>query len=91
MLRWLCAQDVDKNKASPDGMTPLFAASLRGHSDVVRHLCEQGADRDRPDKDGDTPLGMACEIGALDVARCLGEHGAASRQEATAHILTKVY
>ncbi|XP_071084298.1 ankyrin repeat domain-containing protein 50-like isoform X1 [Haliotis cracherodii] len=51
---------VDINSRGMRSMTPVIAAAVRGHSDVVELLVSKGADVSLVDKDGDSTLHMAC-------------------------------
>ena len=70
MVRFLCEAGADKDKEE-DSLTPLIAASLIGHLELVRVVCEAGADRGMRAKNGLTPLSVAEHMGHLDVLRCL--------------------
>lgn len=59
-----------------EGATPLLAASLQGHAEVVSYLCEAGADKDQAICDGVTAFHAAAERGHADVVRRLCEAGA---------------
>jgi ankyrin repeat protein len=59
------------------GATPLFIASARGHTEVVRLLLAGGANADAPANAGDgfdTPLGIAKRRGHAAVVALLEEH-----------------
>jgi len=43
-VKRLLAQGVDVNGADADGMTPLMASAMKGHTAVSRLLLESGAD-----------------------------------------------
>lgn len=65
--------------ASPDwggATTPLEAATLEGHIEVVRALIKAYADVNRPVADGFTPLITAASTGNLDMVRMLLKAGA---------------
>ena len=78
-VRLLLAEGADKNKVfGAYGGTPLGAASVNGHSDVVRALVEAHADCDRtcglsPDSRSRdwTPLGAAIRLGSLRTTHIL--------------------
>ena len=61
--------------ANQDG-TPLHAAAVKGHDDVVAWLVGAGADIDARDKYGWMPLHKACEAGQFEAARTLVALGA---------------
>lgn len=52
VVRLLCEEGADKEKAVQDGTTPLLVASKNGHLEVVHLLCEQGADKEKAMQSG---------------------------------------
>eukprot|EP00972_Heterocapsa_arctica_P040869 6023397-Heterocapsa_arctica.AAC.1 len=56
VVKLLCNEGADKDKATPDGSTSLWWASFEGHLEVARLLCNKGADKDKAKQDGSTPL-----------------------------------
>ncbi|KAJ1476984.1 ankyrin repeat-containing domain protein, partial [Baffinella frigidus] len=58
------------------GRTPLFAAALGGHTDILLLLLEHGADVSVADDDGWTSLHIAAFLGREKVVRLLLEYGA---------------
>jgi ankyrin repeat protein len=56
--------------------TPLTAAALGGHVDVIRYLLEEGAQLGLRDPDGWTALEVACMYGRSEVVPLLLAHGA---------------
>ncbi|XP_067668012.1 serine/threonine-protein phosphatase 6 regulatory ankyrin repeat subunit B-like [Haliotis asinina] len=54
---------VDVNSRGGVGRTPVMAAALGGHRDVVELLVSRGADVSLVDHDGDNILHVACEGG----------------------------
>jgi len=56
-----------------EGVTPLMAAAVYGHSDVVKALLEHGANVDLTDGDGKTALEWATIIGNTDIVSLLQE------------------
>ena len=71
----LCEAGVDQEKANVDVATPLHAAALNGHLDMVKLLCEAGVDKEKAAVDGATPLHVAALIGHLDIVKFLREVG----------------
>ena len=71
MVKYLLDQGADKDKATNDGASPLFAATHEGHLEVVQCLLEKNADKDKADNDGCSPILIATHRGHLDVVRCL--------------------
>ena len=57
-------------------MTPMHAATSRGHVNILRSLQEQGADVGSRNKYGETPLHGASWSGKLGAGRCLLDLGA---------------
>jgi ankyrin repeat protein len=53
----------------PDGVTPLFMASQKGHTSVVNVLLRHGADPNLANHDGTTPLFMASQNGHTKLGR----------------------
>jgi hypothetical protein len=68
------AEDV--NAKCRHGSTPLHAASLKGHVDVVRVLFDHGADINAQTDDGLVPLHIASYHGRPNVVQFLLEHEA---------------
>ena len=50
---------ADVNRATKDGVTPLWIACGRGHVDVARLMLKKGAEVDQADNNGWTPWGVA--------------------------------
>jgi len=62
------------NWANPDhfGRTPLFSASSKGHTDIVKVLVSlPGIDINKADKNDVTPLLVACYKGRTDIVKVL--------------------
>ena len=59
------------------GDTPLHAASMRNHVDIVQRLLEAGADIHRCDRKGYTALNFAVNNGNADLVRILLQNKAA--------------
>ncbi len=57
-------------------ISPLSAASGKGHTDVVKLLVEAGADANKADAKGDTPLYMASQNNHTDIVKLLLGAGA---------------
>ncbi|KAL5509700.1 hypothetical protein EMCRGX_G005116 [Ephydatia muelleri] len=68
-----------------DGSSPLKAACLNGHLDVVKTLLEAGANINQADKKGRSPLYAASCNGHLDVVKTLLEAGANINQADKVH------
>ena len=67
-------------KCDKHGRTPVYAASLNGHLDVVRYLVEKWSlQKDKAARDGSTPLIIASKYGHLGVVRYLLEKGVKDR------------
>ena len=67
-----CASLSDGNKANKDGNTPLFWASDKGHSEVVKLLlAAPGIHVNRANKEGNTPLHFASKEGHVEVEKLL--------------------
>ena len=69
-------EEVDVDKASTNGPTPLATAAFYGHLSVVRYLVEQGADVDKARATSTTPLYDAAGNGFLPIVQYLVEQGA---------------
>ena len=83
----MLAQGENVNSATPEGVTPLFIASLIGHEDIVRRLIKNGADvnakikktfkfEDQTIYEGRTSLMMALNKKHTDIAEILIQQGA---------------
>ncbi|ROT37703.1 hypothetical protein SODALDRAFT_334831 [Sodiomyces alkalinus F11] len=58
------------------GGTPIHAATIREHVDIIRTLLEAGADPGRADYNGVTPLHSAASQGSIEVVDMLLRSGA---------------
>lgn len=58
------------------GFTPLYIASMEGHSDIVSYLLSQGADIEVKNHLEERPLAKAVKFGHIEVARILIDNGA---------------
>jgi len=67
---------VDVNTRTDRNATPLYVASQKGFTDIVKFLIESGAIIDCPFQNGYTPLHIACGEKHLDTITLLVEHGA---------------
>ncbi len=67
---------ADVNKADKYGMTPLYRAAMRGHTETVKWLIEAGADVNKATKYGSTPLYGADANGHTETVKLLIEAGA---------------
>ncbi len=62
-----------------NGVTPLFIASVKSHTEVVKALLEAGADVNAKANAGDknyTPLSIAKQMGHARIIQLLKEYGA---------------
>jgi ankyrin repeat protein len=67
---------IEVNAASRiNGWTPIYAAALRGNTDIVALLIGNGADVNKAIDDGTTPLLMATSFGHKDIVSHLLEAG----------------
>ena len=67
----LACRPVDQVSAGGD--TPLHCASMRGHTEVMRHLLAAGASRAIADPDGETSLDIADRCNRTAAAELLNE------------------
>ncbi|CAK9053040.1 unnamed protein product [Durusdinium trenchii] len=65
------------NYRAKDGQTPVMAASLAGHAEVVELLIQRGCNVTIGDQDGYTPLDAAASMGHFEVAEVLMKYGRA--------------
>ena len=73
----LIEQGADKDERGGDcSLTPLYAATYKGHLHVVRYLVELGAKIEKATSDGETPLMAASQQDHLETMRYLLEQGA---------------
>jgi hypothetical protein len=75
-VRGLLEDGADVNARDGAGRTPLLAAVLAGHADLVELLLKAGADPNLADARGMTPLRAAEAAGKTDIAATLRAHGA---------------
>ncbi|KAJ7723735.1 ankyrin repeat protein, partial [Mycena maculata] len=84
-VRWLLQKGVDVNIQDAGGST-LYAASIHGHTEIVRLLLESGAEVDskgtEAGEDGEmqTALQAACTEGHTDIVRLLASGAHANAQ-----------
>ncbi|CAB1112189.1 unnamed protein product [Ectocarpus sp. CCAP 1310/34] len=77
---------VDKDAASDEGVTPLIAAAMKGHVDIVDMLIGAKCNLDAVDKDGTNALMAAASNGHLEAATSLVKAGAAlDKQNSDGH------
>ena len=73
------ATQIDINRQTHNGLTPLHLACMHGHEEIARYLLESGAHVNACDTSGMTPLHLAslanCEAGG-PITVLLKEHGA---------------
>jgi ankyrin repeat protein len=53
------------------GSTPLMAATMAGHADIVSRLIELGANASAVNRTGEPPLAIAVSRGYEDTKPCL--------------------
>lgn len=77
VLRELCVypHKFRVNDLSPDGSTPLYAASQNGHLECVKILLDYGADPKIAYSFGYTPLYVAAQKDRLDIVKLLISRG----------------
>lgn len=74
--------EMDVNRVSKKGETPLFFACKSGNLEIVKYLVEQGgADINKIKSYGETPLFRACESGNETIVKYLVEQGAIINKE----------
>lgn len=71
----LAHPDIDVNQKMKDDATPLFLATNKGHTDIVKLLLDKGADP-KPATDGPTPLELATKQGRTEIVDMLLNAGA---------------
>ena len=67
---------VQLEKEARNNISALFAASMNGHTNIIRLLARKGADIDHAMKHDVTPLYIACWKRRIDSVRVLVELGA---------------
>jgi uncharacterized protein len=73
----LIIRGADVNVKSPDGMTPLMCAIVRGNEAIAKLLISKGVDLNVTEtKYGQTALMLAAGAGKTEIARALLEKGA---------------
>lgn len=76
LVRQLLAAGARVDQRGEGGLTPLGAATLRGHLPVVRLLLKAGADPERSNANGNTPLLEAAALDRLELFEMLLAAGA---------------
>lgn len=72
IVKLLLNKGVNVNECnSPDGLSPLFIASQKGHVDVVKLLLANGADKNKRTKAGISPLTATRPFGYDNIAQML--------------------
>jgi uncharacterized protein len=66
MVRLLLSYCAKVNIADNTGATPLFAASISGHAEIIRLLLERGAPVNAKNEEGSTPLIGACGTESIE-------------------------
>ena len=66
-----CSKTLVNLKNSPQGMTALHMACLRGNLPAVEELVAYNSNCDESDIHGDTPLHEACRYGHLEIIKIL--------------------
>ncbi len=66
----------DSNEADVEGITPLIAATSKGHLPIVEMLIKYKADVNKPTKDGITALYYAAQLGYFEIVQLLLQKGA---------------
>lgn len=69
-----CCSNI--NMKNEDGLTPLIAATMAGHADVVEFLLGQNPDVRARQKDWMSAFHFAVMNGYLEIAKLLAAHGA---------------
>ena len=71
LARELIALGADVNKADQGGRTPLYAAALGQHDDVVQLLLNSAANTSALNADGESALAVAVQSGHGEIVRLL--------------------
>ena len=76
LVTQLVHSGANVNHRAPGGSTPLYVATDRGHTDVVRTLVGLGADVNLRTDEQDSPLHAAAKYGYIDICKELLLRGA---------------
>ena len=60
------------NAPDEDGVTPIFVAASKGHTEIVKILAPLTDRPNAPDKDGKTPTHCAIQNGHTEIVKLLG-------------------
>ncbi len=91
LVQWACEKGLSNtvskisdeikkelNDTNSEGRTPLFLASMNGHTSVVKQLLKLKPDLGKKDNNGETALLAACWNGHGDVVNALIDAGAST-------------
>ncbi|KAJ0389141.1 hypothetical protein ATCC90586_010809 [Pythium insidiosum] len=76
MVQFFLHHGADMDLQTKNGTTPLFVASQKGHTQVVRALLMAGANTHLPKHNGTYPMDAASLLGNYEVTQLLLQFGA---------------
>lgn len=78
LLKKLIQKGADYEIKDTQGVSPLMAASIKGHTEVVEYLAHKVRNIDEKRRDGQTALTLAIEADQPDAVKALIDNGASS-------------
>jgi len=76
-IKRLLKRGIKVGKATNEGVTPFYAASVTGHLKIVKYLVEEGkAEVDKADNEGGTAVDLAKHRGHEEIFTYLKGKGA---------------